>query len=227
VIDQVDRLLEEWAAKVVPGAEIELGPPGAPREGSSVGIYLFDLLPLEPASDSRRLPLQMSLRYLVTTGAGSPEEAHRMLGELAFAAMEDSRFEVELTPLPAQAWNAFGVAPQPSFMLRSPLRLERPEPKVGIIRKPIDVHKVPMDSLGGVVMGPGDIPLANARVELRNHQMATRTDFKGRFSFGAVPTRPLLKQFCIEARGKKTLVEIEHRTNEKRPLIIHFDVTEV
>lgn len=227
MIDQVDQLLKEWAEEVVPNAEIRLFPPCAPGENEIVGLYLIDLLPLAPASDSRKFSKQISLRYLVTTCASSPEDAHRMLGDLAFAAMEDSRFEVELAPLPAQAWNAFNVVPQPSFMLLCPLRQERAEPEIPYISRPIDVKKVPMAGLDGIVMGPENIPLANARIELRDHQLATRTDCKGRFQFSVVPVQPSVKQFCIEVRGRKMLVEVEHRAEEKRPLIIHFDATEV
>jgi hypothetical protein len=228
VIDQVDQLLKEWVAEVIPEVEIQFGPPrGSKDSKGSVDLYLVELLPLAPASDSRRLSPQILLGYLITTWADTPEGAHRMLGNLVFAAMEDSRFEVELVPLTAQTWNAFNVEPQPSFMLRHPLRLERAERDVSLIRKPIDVRKVSLAGLDGIVIGHENIPIANVRVELRDHQMATRTDSKGRFRFGSVPTQPLVKQFCIEGRGRKMIVEVEHGADEKKPLIIHFDATEV
>lgn len=227
MIDQIDRLLKEWVTKVIPEADVHFGPPSEPRDKKTVGLYLIELLPTAPASELRRLSPQILLCYLVTTRADNPEDAHRMLGNLAFAAMEDARFEVELTPLPAQAWQAFGMAPQPSFMIRHPLRLERAMPDVPFIKQPVEVRKVPMAGLEGIVTGPENIPLANALVELRDHRLTTRTDARGRFQFGAVPREPRVKHFYIEARERKILVEVEHKADEKRPLIIHLDATEV
>jgi len=227
VIDQVDQLLKEWVTKVIPEVQIDFGPPGEPKDKQTVGLYLIELLPLAPASDFRRLSPQILLCYLVTTWAAGPEDAHRMLGNLVFAAMEDSRFEVELMPLPAQTWSALRINPQPSFMLRYPFRLERETPQVPVIKKPLAIQKVPMDGLEGIVMTPENVPLANMRVELRDYQLATHTDTKGRFRFGGVPQQPSTKRFCIEGRGRKMLVEVEHKAEGKEPLIIHFDVTEV
>ncbi|MCU0518329.1 MAG: DUF4255 domain-containing protein, partial [Oscillatoria sp. Prado101] len=83
-----------------------------------------------PLRGSQRTPLQAAARYLVTTWAGTPEDAHRLLGDLLFAAMDSAAFQAELNPLPAAAWTAFGLPPQPSFVLRVPLQIARPQPPV-------------------------------------------------------------------------------------------------
>ena len=77
-------------------------------------------------------------------------------------------------------------------------------------------------------MGPDEIPLANARVELSTHNLVARTDVKGRFGFPTVPTEPALKKVRILARGRELFQEVNFKKiNPEEPLIIHFDVLEV
>ncbi len=135
-------------------------------------------------------------------------------------------YEVELDPLTIQEWKAFGIAPRPCFALRMPMRMQplrRAEPTVSA---PIQLHTIPMVRLNGVVNGPQQIPLANARVALLNHNLSTLTDFKGRFSFAAVPATPATKQFRIQARGREAQMEVKLHEDITEPLIINFDALE-
>jgi hypothetical protein len=167
------------------------------------------------------------LRYLVTSWAENQAEAHNMLCQLLFAAMEHPEYEVELEPVPAEVWTAFGTIPMPSFMLCLPLRLERPEAPVRLIRSPIEVNQSPLASMEGTILGPEQTPLTNARVELSTHNLVTRTDIKGRFIFPAVPSEPAKKKLRMIARGRELFKEIDYTKIKQEPLIIHFDVLEV
>ena len=82
-----------------------------------------------------------------------------MLGMLVFAAMEHTEFEVELAPIPAQLWQAFGVVPRPAFMFRLPLRMERPESNVKRVLAPLAIRYSRTTSISGVVMGSRDLPI--------------------------------------------------------------------
>lgn len=228
MIEQVDKSLSEWIGSVLTGGvEVSLQPPAAAGTKKIVGLYLKDLLPFAHLRNSRRPPLQVMLRYLVTVQAKNQSTAHNLLGQLLFAAMENSEFEVDLEPVPAEIWTAFGTVPMPSFMLRVPLRLERPDEHVRLIRSPMELHQSPLTGLEGTVMGPGDIPLTNARVELSTHNLVTRTDIKGRFIFPAVPTEPDRKNVRILARGRELSTQIDAAKIKQEPLIINFDVLEV
>src|SRR5262249_32982745 len=143
-----------------------------------------------------------------------PEEAHRLLGQLVFAAMENPEFEIDLTPVSVTVWNAFGVAPQPAFMLSVPVQKERPEPKPGFVRQPLLVKTSPMTTLYGVVLGPGEIPIAGARVEMRALHLSTQTDRKGRFCLAAVPSEPARKELEVKAKGRKLSVTAEENHPE-------------
>lgn len=228
MIEKVDQRLSEWIGGVLTeDVEVSLLPPTAAGDKKLVGLYLKDILPSSPTHGTRRPPLQVLLRYLVTSWAKNPSDAHQMLGQLLFAAMEHSEFEVDLEPVPAEVWTAFGTIPMPSFMLRLPLRHERPEKPIRLIRSPIEVQHSPLACMDGTVMGPAETPLADARVELSTHNLVTRTDRKGRFIFPTVPTQPATKKVRIVARGRELIKEVDYTKINQEPLIIHFDVLEV
>lgn len=228
MIEQVDQHLSEWIGSVLSGdVEISLLPPTGKGDKKAVGLYLKDILPSAPTRGARRPPLQVLLRYLITASAKNQFEAHQMIGQLLFAAMEHPEYEVELGPVPAEVWTAFGTIPMPAFMLCFPLRMERPEETVRLIRSPIEVHQSPLASMEGTILGPEGTPLTNARVELPTHNLVTRTDIKGRFVFQAVPTEPAQKRMRILARGRELSREVDYMKIKQEPLIIHFDVLEV
>ncbi len=227
MIEDVDQHLADWITSVLSKEiEVSLLPPGNMGNKKVVGLYLKDILPSVPHQGTRRPPLQVLLRYLITSWAKNPQESHRMLGLLLFAAMEHPGYEVELTPIPSEVWKAFGIIPVPAFMLRLPLRVERSEKPVQLIRSPIEIKKSNLASMKGMVLGPNKIPLTNARVELSTHNLVARTDAKGRFLFPSVPTQPPQKKVCVTARGRKLFKEVDFIKFKKKSWIIHFDVLE-
>lgn len=206
MIDQVDRRLRDWTQSTLPDAEVTFGAPLDAKEGTGVSLYLFDLINNPPARGTRRPPLQVALRYLVTSWAEEPHKAHRLLGDLMFAAMDNPDFDIEVDSIPVELWRALGVAPRPAFVIRVPLRRERPELERRLVRMPLVVKQSPIGSVEGIVVGPGDIPIANARVELPGLRRSTRTDSKGRFRFSAVPTEPPPEMLIVKAKGKEMSV---------------------
>ncbi len=223
MIDQADQHLAQWVTGVLGTIAVTLDAPGKPQTGPAVNLYLLEVVPHPPPRGTRRPPLQLALRYLVTTWAEKPEDAHALLGRLAFAAMENPELEVELTPLPYPAWTALGLAPRPSFMLGLPLRQERPEPEVPIVRKPLVIHPVPGVPLYGQVLGPGEVPLPGALIDLPFLQISTRTDARGRFVFANVPADPRTFLLRIQAKGRDQQVTVERPAGDQTPAVIHFD----
>lgn len=227
MIEEVGRRLQDWAKGLLHDAEVSLAAPGTADGKRVVGVYLTDILPAARTSRARRLPLQASLRYLVTAWAERVEAEHQLLGSVLFAAMEHPEFEVELTPQSAEFWRAFGIAPRPSFMLRLPVQVQRPEPPIARIRHPVEVRFSPAVSLAGLLLGPSDQPLSGAQVELLSLGLSTRTDTKGRFWFAAVPPEPETKELCIRLRGHERRVRVQHGGGGAHPLVIRFDTMEV
>jgi hypothetical protein len=226
MIAEADRRLKQWAAALVSGADIRLAAPADAADQRIVSLHLLELVQSAPAQTSHRLPLQLLLRYLVTTWAEDPEDAHRMLSELVFAAMEHPDFEVEFDPLPAAMWAAFKATPRPSFLLRVPLRKERPEPRIGRVLKPVELRLARVTELAGVVVGPDELPLSEVRVELTTLRQATRTDAQGRFRFECVPAEPAAKPLRVQAKGKEFWFNLDHQAGERGPIVLHLDVME-
>ncbi len=227
MIENADQYLKDWIGSVISDADISLSLPVEQSNRPMVSLYLLDLHPSPPAKGPRRTPLQIVFRYLVTSWAQRAEEAHALLSELVFAAMEHTELEVDLEPVPASLWQAFGILPGPAFMLRVPIRRERPATDVMLVNSGIEMKHSPMASLEGLLMGPDDIPIANAIVDLPAYHLATRTDSNGRFWFSGVPAKPAVKRFRIQARGRHFAVEAEPKAEGQGPIIINFNLGEV
>lgn len=227
MIENADQYLKEWVGSVVSDSDISLTLPIEQSHRSVVGIYLLDMRPSPPSKGPKRPPLQIVLRYLVTSWAESPELAHAILSDLLFAAMEHAEFEVDQETLPITLWHAFGVKPCPAFLLRLPHRRERSEADIKLVNSPIEMKYSPMTSLEGQLVGPNNIPIANARIGLPSYRQSTVTDSKGRFWFSGVPNTPAVKQFQVQARGRQFTVKVEPKAEDQGPLIINFNPGEV
>lgn len=224
--DDFDGRIKNWIGGVVQAAEISLAVPDSKKTGRGVGLYLLEVVQLPTPTTSRRRPLQLALRYLITAWADKPEEAHQMLVDLIFAAMDNGDFQVEPDPIPMTVWAAFGVPPRPSFIMRVPLRHERPERETKLVRHPLTVQASPIVGFHGVLLGPGNIPLSDCRVEIPAQGLSTNTDYKGRFHFPAVPADGK-KQLLVKAKGFELPVSSDKNyPDRKTPLVIHFSPLE-
>lgn len=223
MIDQADQRLLTWFRAVLQDSEdIALGPPGRLVNGRGVHLYLLGLAPFPSVRTNQRPPLQLKLRYLITTYAENEQEAHRLLGNLVFAAMDEPNFEVELDSLENGIWAAFEVIPQPYFILKIPLRRERPELPAHLVRQPPVVRTVPIASLSGQVIDHLDRPLSNAVVELVGLQRMQYTDLQGRFHFSSIPGDGENQQLRVTAKGRS----LELTFVPAEPLTIRFNLFE-
>jgi hypothetical protein len=202
VITAADGRLSAWASELLPKVTLSFDAPAAGREGEGVSLYLYELAPgpEQPAAGGR---LQASLRYLVTTWAVTTERAHELLGTLLLAALQEPGFEVDPQPAAAGLWTALRLVPQPSFTLWLPVRQELGRPVAAPVRRPLELRATGLAPLDGTVLGPDQAPLAGANVELPALQLAAITDWRGRFSFPAVPAEPLPKELLVKARGRE------------------------
>jgi hypothetical protein len=228
VIDQGDQSVAEWVGSVLGGVEVSFAPPAkANAEKAIVSAYLLDLSPASATADNRRTPSQqLQLRYLITTAAKDPFEAHRMLGELVFAAMEHEAFQVDLEPLPPATWQALNLAPAPAFILRTQLIRPRAQTE-RFVNQAVDLSASTVVSITGIVVGPGDQPIVNARVEYSATGAVTRTDNKGHFHLVATPpSSKASSQFLIQAKGREQSLSVKPKEMQNQPVVIHFDVLE-
>jgi Carboxypeptidase regulatory-like domain len=224
MLHDTDARIKEWAAGVLGGVEVSLAPPANATTGEGASLYLLEICAQPPASGPRRPPLQFAARYLVTTWASREEDAHHMLGALAVSAMETPDLDLEIEPVPGATWAALGATPRPSFFLRLTVRVERPETPAPPVRRPLVLQSAPITVLHGLVLGPDDVPIAGARVELPALGLRGRTDAWGRFRFPAVPAGPRHVTVRVVARGgKTTTAEVMSPATAIEPLLIHID----
>lgn len=227
MIDEADARLQEWVKGVLGTIEVSLGAPKDMKAGRGVNLYLLEMLQAPQPRGIRRPPLEVLLRYLVTGWADDPQQAHQVLGTLVFAAMEQGDFEVEAERVPGDVWVALGIPPRPAFVLRVPVRRERPVAPVKMVTRPAVVKAVGMSPLYGLVLGPEDTPIMDAQVELPALQLVASTDRNGRFQFATVPTEPRKKVLRVRARGRQISVTTEGPTSGGQPLLIRFKSMEV
>jgi hypothetical protein len=226
MITDIDDQLADWVENVLGPVAFSLGPPEQAPADAGVSCYLMELLDNPPLRTSRRPPLQIFLRYLVTIWASAPKEAHQMLEDLLFATMEAPDLQVEVEPLTAAGWRALGVTPRPSFFLRVPLRRERPQPGVKLVRQPLGIEAVPVASLQGQVVGVGGVPLARAVVEIPGLEINTRTDAHGHFQFAMLPAGLHVRQLRVRAKGQEICYPIEDPVTSHEHLLLRFEPSE-
>jgi hypothetical protein len=227
LIHDVDKKLVEWvssvAAAVAQDVAVVLDRPRdeAPSR-PTVSVYLLEFDHTLPTQRLPRRPLEISLRYLVTAAAADAGQAHGLLESLIFTALERPDLQVDLKPLPAEIWAAFGVAPRPAFTLRHPLVLERPSAAPRVL-KPAEINVDLAITLRGVVQTRDGAPVPFARVELPAHA-STYTDEKGRFDFGLVPAGADEEPLRIVAKGVEEL--IPSKRGASGALVVRFDPKE-
>jgi hypothetical protein len=221
VIEQADQKVGDWAQRVVGNSVLlSYAPPTAVFDETAVNLYLWELLDAPPLRSQQRPPLQIHLRYLVTTWAEDPTTAHRLLGQLVFAALANPEFDIDLTPLPAASWLALNIIPRPAFFLRIPLRLEQPEPDIPLVRAPVVLNGTPVTTLHGIIYGPKQTPLSGARIELPALQRSTYSDAHGKFHFATIPAD---HQQAVRIKAKGQLIELTAAPTPD-PLIVTIDL---
>jgi hypothetical protein len=226
MIDEIDQRLKAWVGGVSGEVPVSFSVPDRSSQKPGVSLYLLELSSAPPARSVRRVPLQFSVCYLVTVTAETPERAHHTLGELVFSALETPDFEVDLGAIPLELWTALGVPPQPAFRLRLPVRRERAEANVRRVSFPLVTRMIPNEALLGRVVGPGDVPIPGALVDLPALKLSTRTDARGCFRFPFVPSLETLGRLEVRAKGEVLQVGAEALTSEAGQLVIRMPLKE-
>lgn len=182
MIEQADDALAAWASDVLPDATVSL------EHGADADVVL-DLVAI---ADRDRRKGEVALRYRVTTTGKDVRERHQRLGALLLAALAEPGYDVDLGPDAA--------AGAPSFVIAVPAGRSAPAPAPPV-RAPLVLHGTGVRRLAGTVLGPGDVPIADAAVELPLLGLSTRSDRRGRFTFAAVPAEPAA-QVVVHAKAR-------------------------
>lgn len=225
-----NRLIEEWLRPAI-------GPDVNPRfdtvrtseiDGEqTVLLTLLHIVPAPPArSSAAPAPLQLRTSYLVTTQGFKPTEGAQILADLAFQAGTLARVELDPTPPSPSMWEALGVHARPALMISVLLQRERDARPVRRVLEPLVTRWAPSRPVVGVVMGPGDVPIAGALVEVDGSTLATYSNHRGEFGFRAVPGAEPPPILIISAKGAHLRVRVAADKGPADPILIRVPLPE-
>jgi len=213
----ISSLLSEVTTPPPGDIAVTFGPPGpdggpaaqAGRKPQGINLHLVSIAPHAQTTTrgERRTESQIVLRYLVTSWAEQRELAESRLCMLAFhllgrgASGPDGRSEIVVEAAPAEVLAALGLAPRPALTLGLPLvHVEVAEPARRVAHPPI-VRTEAAATLWGILLGPDDLPIAAAQVELPAFGRITETDPAGQFRLTGVPANLTDRTLRVRARG--------------------------
>jgi hypothetical protein len=227
--DATEERLADWVRSALGKIKAELawGAPLASAKSPTTSLTLLEITPTPLPRTTEKPPLKLKLRYLLTVQAPDPQDAHGLLVSLAFSAMDETDWDVELGSLPPAVWEALGVPLQPSIVLNVPLLQERPVRRVSRVREPMVLQTGSFRSIFGTVLGPGDLPIMGAQVDLPSLGRGARTDYQGNFRLAGVPTKPAPASLRVRAKGVETSVDLATLApSGDQPLVIHLNQLE-
>jgi hypothetical protein len=224
VIDEVDQQVTRWVEEVLPGVSVTLDGP-ATAATADVALHLFEVADLPPARGEEPPPLQVRLGYLVTTSGSDVALAHNRLGTLLFAALSHPDWGVRFVGDIAEFWSASGVPPRAGFILTVPVRQPVETKPAPPVRVPLRVQGVGTRAMEGVVLGPGDVPVSDAFIEIPSLGLTTRSDTRGRFRFAAVPAAPAKQQLRVRAKAREFPFTVD--SSKPSPFVLRLDLAKV
>lgn len=146
-----------------------------------------------------------------------------MLGKLLLAAMDEAGLDVELTASDPRLWQSFGILPRPAFFLLTSIRAPKAEAPSPRAQAGPRLGLSGATALHGRVLGPGDQPLARARVEIPSLDRTTFTDDDGAFAFATVPEASAARELRIRAAGLEHTVTLDLPAPPGETVLVRFD----
>jgi hypothetical protein len=91
---------------------------------------------------------------------------------------------------------------------------------------PLVVEQARFVSVEGVVLGPNELGLAGAEIDVVGIDRGTRTDRRGRFRIGSLPGDPVASRLRVRAKGVEVVVAVPADPQLARMMVIHLDPLE-
>jgi hypothetical protein len=217
------RLVDEWIRPAVgPEVEVRFGSVAGTglSDGKAVVLTLLDIAPFPaPRRGTAPAPLQLRARYLVSVLGFDQSEQGQCLAELAFQAGPLVHVDLDPAPPGPALWTALGTPARPALVASVLLERERRTRKVARVREPLVTEWAVARPLAGVVVGPGDIPIAGALVEVEGFGLNTYSNHRGEFAFRSVPGTEPPPTLVVSAKGAQLRVRVDAGVPEESVLI--------
>ncbi len=198
---------------------------GAPVDGAREGLWLwpYELRPqVQTTGSGARHPYRLGVRCVL---AGTGPDALGLLDRVLTAAVRAGTPELVIEPPSAAWWQAAGLAPRPALVFEVLASVTHPAPHVPSVRGPLVLKQIELRPLAGVLLGPGDQPVAAARVEVAGSQLSCNTDGHGRFSFPGIPVADRVT-LRVVGRGRVFTAIVPLTGGEAEPVTVHCDFGE-
>ena len=178
------ELGNHWVRRAVGRAlPVLWGEADAPADGPSIHLSLLSAVPAMVPRGPRELPpLRLALRLAVAVRAPTAAEADAILIALAFAAAETGTPEIE--PSAPSIGEALS---RPLLVLR--VLVERPRlaaKPTPLVREPLTTRWSTATTIRGRVLGPQDVPISGAFIEVAGFGVAEYSNHRGEFSLAAL-----------------------------------------
>jgi hypothetical protein len=93
------------------------------------------------------------------------------------------------------------------------------------VKAPLLVQGAAMRVMEGVVLGPGDVPISDAFIEIPSLALTTRSDTRGRFRFAAISAAPAKQQLRVHAKAHEFPFTID--SSKPSPFVLRLDLAKV
>lgn len=230
VVEAERRLADQWIRSALgPDVQVVVGTiaDAPPSSGTSVTLTLLHMAPApRPRTTAGIQPLLLRARYLVTIAAPDRAAERQALAELAFAAGPSAEVELEATAPGPELWQSLGVRARAALFVSVLLQRERRRPAVPRVRQPLVTQWSPQRPLSGVVVGPGDVPIAGALIEVEGLPQSTYSNHRGEFAFRSVPGAEPLPTLVVRAKGTSVRVRVADDAPPSSPLVIRVPLSE-
>lgn len=238
MLSEADDRLRDWLGNlagdvpVVAGLPPEAAPGGGGNGDDREPTVAATLLAIEPAprlagEAHRPATVVAHLRYLVTAHAADERAALELLDRVLTGAIDAGPaddVDLDLDPVPLDAWQALGAAPRAALTFRVTARHAPPVPAITLVREQPQIVDTALRPLRGRVLGNGDIPLAGVEVVVAGTGATTRTSTQGTFAFAAVPSGTSPIRLAVRAKGRTFTADIEPTGDE--PVVVTCDLLE-
>jgi hypothetical protein len=199
-VDEITATLIAWIGSILPDVSTSAQPLGTRERKTGVDLRLMRVVPRAVPRTSER-PAIVDLDYLITLQLSDASAEQHAVVELLFAAIGRKDFEIVADRDIAELCTGLGISIAPGFVLRTPLvRAPKPE-HARRVRQPLVVHTAVLGVIEGRVVGPQDIPVANAVVSAVGLNHSVHTDRGGRFRMVGVPGGEASVALTARARG--------------------------
>ncbi len=230
VAEAESRLTDRWILPALgPDAHVRVGriDDSTPSDGTTVTLTLIDMAPAPlPRGAAGLTPLQLRARYLVTIAAADAVAERQALAELAFSAGPIAEVQLEPAALGLELWKTLGVSIRPALVASVVLQRERRGRPVRRVRQPLVTKWAPSRPVSGVVVGPGDVPIAGAFVEVEGLSQSAYSNHRGEFAFRSVPGADPPPTLVVHAKGATVRMRVDGDATASAPLLIRIPLAE-